>query len=62
MQGAWVFPGGGECAIVAALADLPVPLPGFGSTDCRRCVSHLLSWPDGMDHIGSRLPPGLPGM
>ncbi|PPQ33194.1 GIY-YIG nuclease family protein [Rhodopila globiformis] len=45
VQGAWVFPGGDECALVAALAHLRVPLPGFGSTDCRGCVSHLLAWP-----------------
>jgi len=52
VQGAWVFPGGNECAIVAALAHLPVPLPGFGSTDCRHCASHLLTWPAGTDDIG----------
>ncbi len=51
--GAWVVPGGGECALVAALAHLPLPLPGFGSTDCRRCPSHLLAWPP-----GAGLPPG----
>jgi Uri superfamily endonuclease len=49
-EGAWVFPGGDECAIVAALAHLPAPLPGFGSSDCRHCVSHLLAWPDGVAH------------
>nr|WP_294552809.1 GIY-YIG nuclease family protein [uncultured Rhodopila sp.] len=55
MAGAWIFPGGDECAIVAGLGHLPVPLPGFGSSDCRRCVSHLLAWPDG---IGIDLPDG----
>lgn len=45
VEGAWVIPGGSECALVAALAHLPVPLPGFGSSDCRTCVSHLLHWP-----------------
>jgi len=30
---------------VAALSCLPVPIPGFGSTDCVRCRSHLLRWP-----------------
>jgi Uri superfamily endonuclease len=49
VNGAWIVPGGEECAIVAALAHLPVPLPGFGSTDCRRCPSHLLAWPEGTD-------------
>lgn len=43
VDGAWVLPGGNECAVVAALAHLPAPIPGFGSTDCRTCVSHLLA-------------------
>jgi histidyl-tRNA synthetase len=43
--GAWSAPGASECGLVAALAHLPVPLDGFGSTDCRRCRSHLLFWP-----------------
>lgn len=47
MLGAWTVPGGHECALVAALSGLPVPLPGFGSSDCRHCASHLLGWPDG---------------
>lgn len=45
--GAWVFEGGDECALVRALSHLPVPRPGFGSSDCRACVSHLLAWPEG---------------
>ena len=57
VPGAWIFPGGDECAIVAALSHLPVPLPGFGSSDCRRCVSHLLAWPRG---IGIKLPDAGP--
>jgi Uri superfamily endonuclease len=41
--GAWTFPGGGdECDLVAAPSHLPVPIEGFGSTDCRKCRSHLL--------------------
>lgn len=44
--GAWVFPGGDECDLVAALSSLPVPIAGFGSTDCTRCHSHLLRWPE----------------
>jgi Uri superfamily endonuclease len=52
VQGAWIFPGGDECVIIAALAHLPVPLPGFGNTDCRHCASHLLAWPVGTDDIG----------
>lgn len=47
VEGAWAIPGCGECALIATLAALPVPLPGFGSTDCRRCASHLLAWPAG---------------
>lgn len=43
--GAWAVPGGTECALAAELATLPVPLPGFGSSDCRVCRSHLLGWP-----------------
>ncbi|WP_299436240.1 DUF123 domain-containing protein [uncultured Rhodospira sp.] len=45
---AWalVRPAATECALIAeAMAHLPVsvPVPGFGSSDCRRCVSHLLA-------------------
>lgn len=47
--GAWATPGGSECALVARLAHLPVPLEGFGSSDCPRCRSHLLHWPAGTD-------------
>ncbi|SDH56387.1 GIY-YIG nuclease family protein [Roseospirillum parvum] len=38
------FPGAGECALVAALlaAGATVPVPGFGSSDCRICPSHLV--------------------
>ncbi len=42
---ALAIPGGDECALRAALADEPGathPVPGFGSTDCRMCPSHLL--------------------
>lgn len=46
--GAWTFPGGDECALAASLAaaGFPAPLPGFGSSDCRTCVSHLFAWPE----------------
>lgn len=43
--GAWVFADGDECALVRQLSYLPAPLPGFGSSDCTACVSHLLAWP-----------------
>ncbi|MGB0670390.1 MAG: GIY-YIG nuclease family protein [Rhodospirillales bacterium] len=39
-----VVPAGDECALVAeALRQgATVPLPGFGSSDCRTCPAHLL--------------------
>ncbi|MBB4305445.1 Uri superfamily endonuclease [Rhodobium orientis] len=40
-------PDGDECALVAKLSEsgnIDVPVPGFGSTDCRTCASHLLRW------------------
>ena len=42
---ALAIPGGDECALRAALARLPGashPVPGFGSSDCQNCPSHLL--------------------
>jgi Uri superfamily endonuclease len=47
--GAWVFPNGTECDLVAALSGWPIPVPGFGSSDCRTCASHLLAWPERME-------------
>jgi Uri superfamily endonuclease len=47
-----LLPGGSECDLVRALIDVPdirAPLPGFGSSDCRRCISHLLTAPDDLD-------------
>ena len=41
-------PGGRECALMDNLRALPgasVPVPGFGSSDCRRCPSHLAALP-----------------
>lgn len=43
--GAWVFPDRSECETNGALAALPTPIEGFGSSDCRRCRSHLRFWP-----------------
>ena len=40
--GAWIFPGGVEYDLVDMNSALPVPIVGFGSTDCQRCRSHLL--------------------
>jgi Uri superfamily endonuclease len=42
-SGVAAFPGGDECAIVAGLrGQATVPIPGFGSSDCRGCAAHLL--------------------
>ncbi|WP_322515310.1 GIY-YIG nuclease family protein [Rhodopseudomonas palustris] len=43
--GAWAVPQGDECALVRRLGDLPVPIDGFGASDCATCRSHLLRWP-----------------
>jgi Uri superfamily endonuclease/predicted GIY-YIG superfamily endonuclease len=56
--GAWVFPDGDECRLVAALAEMPVPLPGFGSSDCKICPSHLKVWPPGIALPAFLAPPG----
>ena len=45
--GAFVEEGGDECALNAALDGMPIPMPGFGSSDCRRCAAHLRLWPEG---------------
>jgi len=47
IRGAWIFPGHEECALAARLSHLPAPILGFGSSDCRRCASHLFAWPEG---------------
>ncbi len=44
----WAFavPGGRECDLVQSLLAQPgyeVAITGFGSSDCRRCASHLLT-------------------
>lgn len=39
-------PGGNECALVCTLMEAGCfrhPIPGFGSSDCRTCTSHLLT-------------------
>jgi len=46
--GSWIFPGGNECELVRGLSQLPVPIPGFGSSDCATCQSHLLNWSNRM--------------
>lgn len=41
-------PGGRECDLLHEMLAVPgamTPVPGFGSTDCRRCPSHLVQLP-----------------
>ena len=45
--GAWVFPGRSECEVNDALAGFPTPVEGYGSSDCKRCRSHLRLLPNG---------------
>lgn len=43
---AFAVPSGRECALVQSLVESGQyrhPLPGFGSSDCRTCTSHLLA-------------------
>ena len=42
VRGEWIFLGCNECDLVDMNLALPVPIVGFGSTDCKRCRSHLL--------------------
>jgi len=42
------WPGGAECDIVDHLLKVyhsTTPISGFGSSDCKQCISHLLSIP-----------------
>lgn len=55
---------GNECNLLLALLDRPeleVALPGFGSSDCRQCPSHLLrlSQPSQKSGPLKRRPPNL---
>lgn len=54
--GAFVVEGGDECVLNAALANLPIPVAGFGSSDCRRCAAHLRFWPEGAALVANTLP------
>lgn len=57
--GVWLFTeGSSECDLMAALSDFPVPIPGFGSSDCRRCRSHLVRWPREVGGFPSALSAG----
>lgn len=45
-------PAGIECALLAQVLGVPgsdLPVPGFGSTDCRRCPAHLAAVPADFD-------------
>ena len=45
-------PGGRECALVRDVLASPgvsVPVPGFGSSDCRACPAHLVMLPERFD-------------
>ncbi len=56
--GVRAVPGGRECALVRDLLEMPgtsVPVPGFGSSDCRACPAHLIMLPAGFE------PGNLPG-
>ncbi len=47
-----IVAGGSECALFVGLCALPgisVPLPGFGSSDCRDCAAHLATVPVDFD-------------
>jgi len=52
--GAWAWEGGDECTLVDTLGHLPHPIPGFGSTDCAVCPSHLMHWPIGVPALPIR--------
>ena len=54
VTGLWFARDGRECDLVKMLAPLPMPVQGFGSSDCARCPSHLLHWP-----TGAPTPPSL---
>jgi Uri superfamily endonuclease len=42
--GGRIFPRGDECRLVQMCSHLPMPIVGFGSSDCATCRSHLLQW------------------
>ncbi len=46
-----VASGGRECDLADMLLSrgATVPLPGFGSSDCRRCAAHLMAAPANLD-------------
>ena len=56
--GVRAVPGARECDLVRGLLEVPgtsVPVPGFGSSDCRACPAHLVMLPEGFE-------PAIPGV
>ncbi len=50
VTGVRAVPGGQECDLLRGLLAVPgisVPVPGFGSSDCRACPAHLVALPAG---------------
>ena len=44
--GFWAVPGVTECALAEIVREIPgarIPVPGFGSSDCRSCPAHLIA-------------------
>ena len=61
IEGAWGGPEARECDLVRRLLGVRgvhVPVPGFGSSDCRACAAHLLMLAPGaeMDTVLAALP------
>ncbi len=55
---AQAVPGGRECDLLDRLLEAPgaaVPVPGFGSSDCRACPAHLVALPEFMDRVPTRM-------
>ncbi len=52
LAGVLALPGGRECDVIARIereGKSSVPIPGFGSSDCRVCAAHLLGVSTGFD-------------
>ena len=51
-RAAAALPSGGECRLVGGFLEAggSVPVPGFGSSDCRRCPAHLVRLADDTRH------------
>jgi len=63
VAGLRAVPGGRECDLLRDLLAHPgvsVPLPGFGSSDCRACPAHLVALPAGFDTLRHSVPDSPP--